>query len=364
MEEHEKFQDQKRTIKKVWISISIVALMVLLLLFFKATVDIFILILVGSLIACYFRGLGTFIKQNTRLSTPLSMTLSVCGTLLIFAGMFYLVGATIADQTAELEENFPKLVNKAQHFLNESEIGHRMVSWYNDFEASDKLGQFISDFFKTTFGGVGDIYIILLIGIYFTATPHVYKDGILRLIPPKGKKKAEEVLLKVSSNLTKWLFGKFISMSLVFVLTAIALAIIGLPLWLSLAFIAGTLVFIPNFGPIIAAVPTLLVALSVDLKTAIIVGILFFIIQIAEGSVITPKIQNRLVKIPPALIILGQIFAGTLIGVWGLVFATPIVLILKILIEELYIQPMQDRYEAHLVTPDKTKKIPSASKEE
>src|SRR5699024_9190915 len=117
--------------------------------------------------------------------------------------------------------------------------------------------------FKTTFGGFGDIYIILLIGIYFTASPNVYKSGVLQLIPPKGQKKAEEVLLKISSNLTKWLFGTFISMSIVFSLLAIALSIINIPLWLSLSFIAGLLVFIPNFGPIIAAIPTLLVALSI-----------------------------------------------------------------------------------------------------
>lgn len=81
-------------------------------------------------------------------------------------------------------------------------------------------------------------------------------------------------------------------------------------------------------------------------------------IQISEGSFITPKIQNRLVKIPPALIILGQIFAGTLIGVWGLVFATPLVLILKILVEELYIFPMQEK-AAPSLAKTKQKKLPS-----
>lgn len=355
------FKENKETIQKAWISISIVALTVLLILFFKATVDIFILILVGALIACYFRGLAKFIAKKTKLSPHSSLLLSVLGTIIIFSGMFFLVGATIADQTAELEESFPKLLEKAQEFIEETEIGKSASSWFNDFEASDKLGEFVSNFFKTTFGGVGDIYIILLIGIYFTTSPLVYRDGLLQLIPPKGKAKAEEVLFKISSNLTKWLFGKFISMTLVFVLTAIALAIIGLPLWLSLAFIAGTLVFIPNFGPIIAAIPTLLVALSVDLKTTVIVGILFFLIQIAEGSVITPKIQNRLVKIPPALIILGQIFAGTLIGVWGLIFATPLVLILKILIEELYIHPMQRRHASIIQEVDNQSKITEQS---
>ncbi len=355
---HSRKDNDPSMLKIAWVLGSVFALIVLILLFFKATIDIFILILVGALIACYFRGLGNFIHRKTTLSHSASLITSVIGSLLLFLGLFYLVGATIANQTAELEENFPKLIEKAQDFIGDSEVGNRLSSWYLEFETSDKVGDFISGFFKTTFGGFGDIYIILLIGIYFTASPNVYKNGLVQLIPPRGREKAEELLIKLSSNLTKWLFGKFISMSLVFVLTAIALAIVGIPLWLSLAFIAGTLVFIPNFGPIIAAIPTILVALSINLKMAIVVGIIFAVIQISEGSFITPKIQNRLVKIPPALIILGQIFAGTLIGVWGLVFATPLVLILKILVEELYIFPMQEK-AAPSLAKTKQKKLPS-----
>jgi len=292
------------------------------------------------------------------------MTISVLGTILVFAGLFYVMGATVASQTSELTDSFPELLEKGEDFLENTETGKEIVVQFDKLKKSDGLKEFASGFFQSTFGGIGDLYIILLIGIYFTANPSIYKNGLLYLIPPKNRTKAEEVIQMISSDLTKWLFGKFVAMSIVFVFTAIALAIVGLPMWLALAFISGMLVFIPNFGPIISAVPTLLVALSEGGNMVWIVGLLYLVIQLTEGSVITPKLQNKLVKVPPAAIILGQIFAGTLIGVWGLVFATPIVLILKILIEELYIQPMQDRYEAHLVTPDKTKKIPSASKEE
>ena len=97
-------------------------------------------------------------------------------------------------------------------------------------------------------------------------------------------------------------------MGIIFVLTSIALAIVGIPLWLALAFLAGLLVFIPNFGSIIASVPTIIVAFSVSPNTALAVGILSFAIQILEGAFITPKVQHWLMKIPPALIILAQIF--------------------------------------------------------
>lgn len=329
--------------QKSWIFLSIFALIVLALLFFQATVNTFIIILVGALITCYFRGLGDFIRHKTGLSSAVGMTISLLGTLVIVAGGAVLVGATIAAETEQLSESFPKLLEKGQHFLEVTPFGKQLVTWYDDFEVQEKLMAWGSGFFKTTFGGVGDMYIIVLIAAYFTASPTMYTGGLLRLIPPAHRPKAADVLFALYNNLFRWLIGRFISMTIVFVLTAIALAVLGVPLWLTLALITGVLVFIPNFGPIIAAFPTFLVALSVSDTIGLITLSVFFIIQFVEGSLITPKVQNRLVKLPPALIILGQVFAGSLVGVGGVIFATPIVLIFKILVEKCYVEPMEAR---------------------
>lgn len=319
----------------------ILALILSLFILFRATVHIFVLILVGALIACYFRGIGTFLERKTKLSITMAMTLSVVGTFILLSGIFYLMGATIVNQATELQEAFPELLEKGENFLETTDLGKEITTQFEKMKDSDDLSNFISDFFKTSFGGIGDLYVILLVGIYFTASPKIYRKGIIVLVPPHKREKAAGLLDQLSSGLTKWLFGKFFSMALVFVLTAIALAIVGIPMWLALSFLAGLLVFIPNFGPIMAAIPALLVALSQSTEMAITVGIIYIVIQVSEGSFITPKVQQRLIAIPPALIILGQIFGGTLIGAWGVVFATPIVLILMILLKELYIKPME-----------------------
>lgn len=332
--------------QKVWRVGLVLVLLLSLLFLFKETVHIFVLILVGSLIACYFRGISNFIQKKTKWSAKLSLATSILGTLVITGGVFYLMGATIVSQTTELQEAFPELIEKAEDFIAETEVGKELSAQVDNIKDSDELGEFLSDFFKTSFGGIGDIYVILLVGLYFMADPKIYKNGILQLVPPQRRKQANKLLEEIATDLTKWLFGKFFSMALVFVLTAIALAIVGIPMWLALAFIAGLFVFIPNFGPIIAAIPALLVALSQSTGMFITVGIIYLVIQISEGSFITPKVQQRLIAIPPALIILGQIFGGTLIGVWGVVFATPIVLILLILVKELYVRPMNRRNSA------------------
>ena len=123
--------------------------------------------------------------------------------------------------------------------------------------------------------------------LFFTVSPGVYEKGIVNLIPQKGQAQGQEVLNKLGENLKKWLKGKIFSMSVVLVLTAIGLGVLGMPLWLVLAIIAGILNFIPNSGPLIAMAPAVLVALMQGLTTAIIVAAMYIFIPVLESSFIT-----------------------------------------------------------------------------
>jgi predicted PurR-regulated permease PerM len=111
-------------------------------------------------------------------------------------------------------------------------------------------------------------------------------------------------------------------------------------MWLALAIIAGILNFIPNFGPLIAMIPAVLVALTQSPVTAAIVVGLYILIQVVESNFITPTVQQKLVSIPPAMIIMAQLLIGPLAGGWGLVLATPLMLIIMILVQELYTKEM------------------------
>lgn len=110
-------------------------------------------------------------------------------------------------------------------------------------------------------------------------------------------------------------------------------------MWLVLSIIAGILNFIPNFGPLIAMIPAVLVGFMQGTTTAAIVAGMYIVIQVVESNFITPMVQQKLVDIPPALIISAQLLISPLTGGWGLVLATPLMLILMILIQKLYIAP-------------------------
>jgi len=324
--------------QKVWITTGILAFAIIVLLVLKATFSVFLLVLAGTLIALFFRGLSNFIQRKTKWKEGVCVAITVIGTLLLVAGLFWLIGAKVQSQIAELIETLPETIDNAKAKLNTSSIGEKIVDKLSSKNSMNKAQVFAGQFFQSTFGVFGDIYVILLIAIFFTISPQTYTKGVVKLIPAKGQKKADQVFDKLGDQLRNWLKGKLFSMFVVFVLTAIGLAIIGIPLWLVLALLAGLISFIPNFGPLLALIPALLVALLQSPQTAALVAGLYILIQFVESNFITTLVQKKLLNMPPALIIIAQLLMGALTGGWGLVLATPLTVIVIVLVQELYLK--------------------------
>lgn len=325
-------------LNKVWITVGIVALTVIVLWILKAIFSVLLLILAGVLIALFFRGLSGIIHRKTHWKESICLAISVIGTLLLLTGMFWLIGAKVQQQAVELMDTFPSTLEKAKEQISQNEIGKKIVEKVTSKQSMEKAQGMAGKLFSTTFGVFGDIYVILFIAIFFTVSPKPYVEGIIQLVPPEGRKKARDVLDKIADHLKGWLKGILFAMFVVFVLTAIGLGIMGMPLWLVLALLAGLISFIPNFGPLIALVPAVLVGLMEGPQMALMVAGLYILVQVVETNFITPIIQQKLIDLPPALIILTQVVMGVIAGGWGIVLATPLTVIVIVLIQELYIK--------------------------
>lgn len=324
--------------KKVWTIAAIFAFTVALLLFINSTFDVLLLVLAGSLIAIFFRALSSKIQRKTKWKEGVCVAISIISTLLVVSALFWLIGAKVQAQITELVDTLPKTIENAKARLNDTSIGEKIINEVSSKKTMDKAQAFAGKFFQSTFGVLGDLYVVLFIGIFFTISPQTYTKGIVQLIPLQGQRKAQQIFNKLGEQLRKWLKGKLLSMLIVFILTAIGLAIIGLPLWLVLALLAGLVSFIPNFGPLLALIPAVLVGLLQSPQTALLVAGLYILIQFIESNFITAIIQQKLINMPPALVLIAQLFMGALIGGWGLVLATPLTLIVIILVQELYIK--------------------------
>lgn len=322
---------------KVWIVTGILTLSVIVIFVLKAAFSVLLIILAACLIAVFFHGLGDMIERFTKLSHKLSVFIGVLITLAFLSGMFWFMGSTIQTQVTELTSDFPEMIAKAKASLSNSVVGNKILESISGFDDS-KIMSTATGFFSTSFGVIGDLYIIIFLGIFFTVDPSIYKEGIIKLTPVSGKKDARVVLDRISIVLKGWLKGMLLAMFLIGILTVIALTIFKIPLALTLAILAGLMNFIPNFGPLIAMIPAVLIGFTISVNMAIVIAITYLIIQIIESNVVTPMIQKKMINLPPALTIMSQVIMGTMSGFLGILLATPLLAILIVLVDELYIK--------------------------
>ncbi|HZI69088.1 MAG TPA: AI-2E family transporter [Hanamia sp.] len=334
--------------KKVWIVGGIFSLIVIILLLFKAIFSVLLLALGAILIAVYFRGCASIIHRSLHWPKKLCTFLSVVVNLLLLIGFFWFVGAQLQQQISQLSDTLPKTVQHVKEQMDNSKLGSKVLDFLNKSGSSLKMEEIGKKFFSSSFGILSDLYILLLLSIFFTADPVLYKKGIVHLLPVKAKERGAKLLDALVIVLKKWLKGQIIGFFVIAVLTGIGLWITGMQLVLTLALIAGVLNFIPNFGPIIALIPGVLLALMQGPTTAIIVACIYTFVQIIQSAVTQPLIQQKMVSIPPALTILAQVAFGTLGGFWGVLMATPIVAILIKVVNSLYVeQQPHHKYEVN-----------------
>lgn len=327
--------------RKVWITMGIITLIVLLIFILKAAFNVLLMVFAGSLIAIYFHGLGNLLQRKIKLSHRWCVLIGVLITLLLVGFLFSFLGAKISTQVSELSKDIPAILENVKGRLNGSEVGRKILYYFSDGNSSKMMNSF-QDVFRTSFGVVGDVYIILLIGIFFTVNPGLYREGIIKLIPTAGKNRARAVIKRLDFTLKGWLKGMLIAMLFISILSFIGLSIIGVPMALALAFFAGLLNFIPNFGPLIAMIPAVLIGFTEGANTALVIALLYILIQTIESNIITPTIQNVMIKIPPALIIISQVLFGTLTGGLGIILATPLLVVVIVIVDELYVKRQPD----------------------
>ena len=330
--------------KQVWIAAAIVSLFVVLLLLLKTLFSALLLVLAAVMLALFFHGFASLIHRKLKISYSFSIILSVIINVLLIAAFLWFVGARLQGQVTELSDTLPSTIENGKQQLMNTTIGRKVIEFLSSSGNSQKTMSVVKKFFSSSFGILSDFYIIILMAAFFIASPGVYKKGIVHLTPPAGKDTANRLLNELGGILKNWLKGQIFGFFFIAVLTGIGLWVLGMPLVLTLALIAGLLNFIPNFGPIIALVPAILIALTVGQTTAILVACLYTFIQVIQSAVTQPLIQKKMMSIPPALIIFGQVAMGLIGGFWGVLLATPLIAIVMKMVNSLYVE----RQDFHL----------------
>jgi predicted PurR-regulated permease PerM len=264
----------------------------------------------------------------------------------VLGGAVALLAPDVAAEISRLRVDLPRSAQGVATYLAQFGWGRTLLEQLpsiddvrQNIDASSLLSG-VGGFFSSTVGAIGNFFIVILLAIYLATEPRLYIRGFVRLVPKPRRHRATQIVAAAGETLRWWLIGKAGSMIFIGVLTWIGLSIIGVPLALTLGLIAGLLSFIPNFGPIISALPALLLAFIDSPFTAVKVLGLYVGVQLVESNIVTPLIERETVELPPALTIIFQLALAVLVGGLGLVLATPLLAVIMVFVQMIYIEDM------------------------
>ncbi|HPS90867.1 MAG TPA: AI-2E family transporter [Methanothrix sp.] len=220
-------------------------------------------------------------------------------------------------------------------------------------DLSSRLGRAlgaVAGFLGPTFSGLASILFTLLMALQMTLTVGQYKNWFSDLIPPGHEPELNLLFGKIHKIWTGFLRGQMQLMAAVGLLTWIGGFIIGLPQAFFLGVIAGFMELIPNVGPVLAAVPAVLVALLFGsthlalshLSFALVVIGFYTFVQMIENQFLVPRIMGGAVDLPPLIVLIGVIVAADAFGIMGALLATPMIATGKLIFLYIYGKIMMD----------------------
>lgn len=300
--------------------------------------EVFMLIFGALVVATAMRVIADGIMKILPLSEKTAVGFAVFSILSIFAVALWLIGDLLGTQMGELLDKLPHAISATNNWLNGTAFGRRVLDLWRSTPATGVPWSQVADITSIAVGGLGYAFLIVAIGLYLAAAPGPYRRGFISLVPPSKRAPTESALVLAADGLRHWLIGQILCMLVVGMLTTVALSLIKMPLALSLGIIAGLTAFIPFLGPIFFGFLTILLAFAEGPEKALQVAFVCLGIQQLEGYVITPIIQRRAVSLPPALGLISVIFFGLLFGMLGILFATPLMVVIMILVQKLYVE--------------------------
>lgn len=329
---------------RVLIVIAIVFLSSLLILGAFYVFDVILLLFGAVLLAIFLHGLAEIVMRLTNLSQGLAVLLVSFILILALALGIWFLAPDVAEQVRHLRDELPRSAENLRAQVAQYSWGKVLIEQIpttaqiaaalNNASVLSRVG----GFFTTTIGIIGNIFLVILMAIYIASEPRFYVFGFLKLFPQDNRPRALEILKETVDMLSWWLIGKFASMLFIGVTTWIGLYLLGVPLSLTLGLIAGLLAFIPNFGPILSVVPAILLAFIESPIKAVYVLALYIGVQVIESNIVTPYIERRTIELPPVLTIAAQLALGILLGGIGLVLATPLLAVVMVLVQTIYIE--------------------------
>lgn len=286
--------------------------------------DIILLVFVSFI---FMSALSPLVEKLTSRKVPktLATFLVFFVTILIIVGVMVVGFTPLITQTSILTR---RLTDTISFILQSYSIDYSVIQQELPNLSQQAIG-FTLDLFQNLIGFVS----VIVITFYLLLDRKNIEEKAATLFVG-NQEKAKKMITIIEEKLGAWLRGQIILSVIIAVLVYVALTILGIESALTLAIIAGLLEVVPVIGPIIAAIPAILIALLTSPILAVMVAISYLAIQQIEGHVVVPQVMKRAVGLNPLLVILSIAIGGRLLGIGGALLAVPIAVVIQVVLQE------------------------------
>lgn len=255
-------------------------------------------------------------------------------TLLFFIILIAPLVPFLISQIQQLSKSFPIYLHQAASAVG-VQLDAREVS---QIFTPQQLGENAFALAGGVFGGFFSVVTTIAISFYLLLSYDSAKRNVASLFHKKHREQAIGIIDQVNGKLGAWLQGQFLLSLSIGLLTWITLTVLHMPFALPLAVLAGLFEIVPTVGPIISAIPALVVALTISSNMAIIIVVAYIFIQLIENHLLVPRIMQRAVGLNPVIVIIGVIVGDKLLGIPGALLSVPFISLIVLVsknIEEL-----------------------------
>ncbi len=288
---------------------------------------IFMLLFAAIVFAVLLTAIVDWIKARLKLKRGPAFTLVLLTGSTIVALTVWISGPSIIEQFISLQTDLPLAARQLIERLSGYDWGQWLLAQLSGYsQLSSSFGsalRSIGGIVLSTASLLTGLVLVAVLGVYLAWEPAVYFSGIRRATPRLRRATLDACASSAVRSLRWWLQAQMLSMLAVGLLVTLGLWILGVPLAGPLGIIAALLTFIPNVGPILSVVPAALLALPISPVTALLTVLLFILVHLLEGYIITPLLQRKIVRLPPALTLFAELLLAVIAGPIGVALAAP-----------------------------------------
>ncbi len=293
--------------------------------------DVLVSLFTAVILMSAIAPLVTILKDKFKISTRFAITVAYLCTVSILITLLYLVIPPLLSQLATFLSDLPKYTRAVISSLgltsNDTQIDivrDNVLSYFNE-----QTGRFAEGAFNATinlFSGFLDAISIGVFTFYLLLEKEAVQGSVLRFIPWLSRKQKKEftvLLNEIQLRLGHWARGQLLLCFLVGLITYIGLVLLQVQFALPLAVIAGILEIVPIIGPIISAVPAIIVTLAVEPGKSLFVIALYLLVQQLENSFIVPAVMKKAIGLSPIITLLALMVGQKLMGTTGALLSLP-----------------------------------------